>query len=92
MKLLTVKQVAAMLECHESYVWTMARERKNFPKPVALSGNALGIGRSRATRWIDSDIEGWVKSLANMEVISSEHDSRGTDRELHKDQRQEVAA
>ncbi len=61
MKLLTDQQVADMLTVSRGYVWKLAREDENFPKPIDIG---QGKQQTRAKRWIQDDVEAWVRLRA----------------------------
>ena len=59
-RLLTVKELAAMLGVHERTVWRLAGEAEagqgNFPKPLRVG--------PRIVRWRQSDVESYIVALA----------------------------
>jgi predicted DNA-binding transcriptional regulator AlpA len=81
MNLLTIKQVAEKLSCHTSWVWQLSREVPEFPKPVSISiaaANPSGVG-NRGRRWIDSDIDAWVRGLQTKTEVLPDDDGNDDD-------------
>lgn len=90
MNLLTDKQVAQKLACAVSYVWRLSTQDSTFPKPVRL-GNPDGPRRGRVTRWVETDINEWLKNrLTNKQEVEDEAGRTGGN--VHQDSGQEVAA
>lgn len=83
MKLLTVNQVAELLQCSKSHVYNLIRRDQSFPKPIDLG---VGTDSSRAVRWLDESITEWMKSKAKEANSEPARDSG----EVHKGEGQAV--
>lgn len=90
MNLLTVKQVSEKLACSRSYVWKLLRDNPDFPKPINIG---MGDSKTRATRWVDGDISGWLARLSqqsNTEANTNENRQSGG--EVHPGAGEEIPA
>lgn len=59
MNLLTIKTLAAKLECSESLIWQIRQRDPTFPRPFSIG---VGTERSRAARWDEQDIDAWLQT------------------------------
>jgi predicted DNA-binding transcriptional regulator AlpA len=91
MNLLTLKQVAAKLGCHYTFVYRLMKADPAFPKAVDIGLSTSG--RSRCVRWIDKELDAWLltKKTDFVDVERSVEDEDGrVDQEVHTGSEQEV--
>jgi predicted DNA-binding transcriptional regulator AlpA len=64
-KLLSKKQVAQIIQMHPESIMRLSREGK-FPRFIKL-----GTGTGAAVRFVESDVENWIKQRSDWKLDAS---------------------